>query len=45
MSETTPAAIESLKHAPQTPGVEEMILRRWSLKEFVFSEWEQPAQL
>ena len=34
MSETTPLAIESLKHAPKTSGVEEMILRRWSPRAF-----------
>jgi nitroreductase len=35
---TSPEAIEKLKHAPAVPGVEELILRRWSPRAFADKE-------
>jgi len=34
MSETNPAALESKKHAPLTPGVADLFLHRWSPRTF-----------
>jgi nitroreductase len=34
VSANSPEAIEKLKHAPATPGVDDLILRRWSPRAF-----------
>jgi nitroreductase len=36
--ETSSEAVEKLKHAPPAPGVEELILRRWSPRAFADKE-------
>ena len=38
MPETSPEAIDKLKHAPAVPGVHETIRRRWSPRAFADKE-------
>lgn len=38
MTQSSPASIESVKHAPPVPGVSDLILRRWSPRAFANRE-------
>lgn len=42
MSTTTPEAIEKLKHAPDTTGVHDLILRRWSPR--IYTDKHVPSE-